>query len=169
MLESTERNIGESAGVYGKHGAKPVFFVQQPGPARVNTTTEEVYRAVARITEAENIQGIQRAGYLWRIYTQSPEDRARLLTSGISLQGKHTTLQDINPFAPKYEGTKVTIHGIPLSASDTVISLTLRQYGCELTSGVERQLLRVDGKLTTCQTGARTIVKLPAQPLPKIQ
>lgn len=171
MLESTERNIGESAGVYSKHGAKPVFFVQQPGPARINTTAEEVYRAVARITESENIQGIhvQRAGNLWRIYTQSTEDRARLLTSGISLQGKHTTLQDINPFAPKYEGTKVTIHGIHLSVSDTVISLTLRQYGCELTSGVERQLLRVDGKLTTCQTGARTVfVKLPAQPLPKM-
>ena len=140
--------------------AKPVFFVQN----RVFTslTTQDVYRGVGLVIDAENIKGIQRVGNLWRIYPSTTEERVDLLTNGIGLKGTHITLVDINPFRPKFDGTKVTVHGIPLSASDTVISAALRAQGCSLTSPIERQLLRIDGKLTSCQTGGRSVfLELP--------
>lgn len=168
MAQATARDIGErTGGVHGKDGAKPVFFIQLPQPAS-SYRMEDVYRAVSRIIEAGDVQGIQRIGNLWRIYPHSTEDRVNLLASGISIRGKQISLQDTNPFAPKHEGTKVTIHGIPLSASDTIITTALRRLECDLTSDIERQLLRVDGRLTSCQTGARTVfIKQPTQPLPR--
>ncbi len=169
MTESTSHDGEHAGGVHGKNGAKPVFFVQSAGPTSAQTlSTEDVYRSVAEVIDPGDIQGIQRVGKLWRIYPHSVEDQATLLTSGISLKGKQINLQAANPFTRVYEGTKLTIHGIPLSASDTVITTALKMHDCVLTCEIERQLLRVDGQLTSCQTGARAVyVKLPEQPLPR--
>lgn len=113
-------------------------------------TSQDVYKGAAGAVECENIKGIQRVGNLWRIYPATEENRIELLTQGIAVKGTRVTLIDINQFTPKYEWVKLTIHGIPLSASDSVIASALRERGCSLTSRIERQLLRVDGKLTNC-------------------
>lgn len=138
----------------GLTSAKPVFFTQAKELA---ITTQDVYRAVGGVIECENIRGLQRVGNLWRIYPGYEENRVDLLTHGISIKGARITLTDVNPFTPRYDGTKLTIHGIPLSASDTVILEALRTHGVYVISPVERQLLRIDGKLTNCQTGGRTV------------
>ena len=143
----------------GLSSAKPVFFHQG---REISLNAQDVYRGVGAVIVRESIRGIQRVGNLWRIYPDTTQDRVDLLTNGISIRGARITLVDANPFTPRYEGTKLTVHGIPLSASDTVISAALRTHGCVLTSAVERQLLRVDGQLTNCQTGGRNVyVKLP--------
>ena len=142
----------------GLSSAKPVFFMQSRGLAsHTAPTAQDVYKGIGSVIESEDIRGIQRVGNLWRIYPATTEERIDLLTQGITVNGARVTLMDANPFTPRYDGIKVTIHGVPLSASDTVISAALRSYGCILMSGVERQLLRIDGKLTNCQTGGRTV------------
>ncbi len=157
----------------GLDSARPVFFVQNRVFRQQTTiSAQDVYKGVARVIDADHIQGIQRVGNLWRIYPDTIEDRIDLLSRGIGLKGTTVSLTDTNPFLPMFEGTKVTVHGIPLSASDTVILGALRSLGCRINSPIERQRLRVDGKLTNCQTGGRTVYLLlpgwpDSKPLPR--
>ena len=64
---------------------------------------------------------------------------------------------------------RVRIKNIPLSADDSIIVKTLKDEGCILVENPSREKLRVDGKLTNCETGDRIVFVRPLkEPLPKV-
>lgn len=99
------------------------------------------------------------------------ETRVAFLTGGICLRGKSIPVYNSNPGNPYIEHDdriRVRITNIPLSADDGQIkhALTLRQ--CDV-KNVFREKLRVDGRLTNCETGDRiAVVRDMKAPLPKV-
>jgi hypothetical protein len=61
----------------------------------------------------------------------------------------------------------VKVKNVPLSADDGQIHRALTLEGCEI-QGLFRERLRVDGKLTNCETGDRLIIsKTLKNPIPR--
>ncbi|KAI8484922.1 hypothetical protein Bbelb_373290 [Branchiostoma belcheri] len=137
---------------------KPVFFLEKDvhavGPSEAYFTNVEVYKAVARGVQATNIAGIQQVRGLWRVYLRDPEERVKLIATGISLRNKYVELCDTHPFQQQ-NGIRVTVRDVPLSVDDSVIASGLKNYGVKLLSPLKREMLRVDGRLTNCETGDR--------------
>ena len=88
----------------------------------------------------------------------------------MSLRGKTIQLYDKNPYVPdRSDQVWVRIKNIPLSVDDSIIVKSLKDNGCELTEDPSREKLRVDGKLTNCETGDRiAFIKPLKEPLPKV-
>jgi hypothetical protein len=59
-------------------------------------------------------------------------------------------------FVPRvyYQIRRIKVKNIPLSADDGQIHRTLTLEGCNI-EGIFREKLRVDGRLTNCDTGDR--------------
>ena len=56
---------------------------------------------------------------------------------------------------------------VPLSADDGIIERTLNLYDCDI-EHISREKLRVDGRLTNCETGDRLVIsKIITKPLPR--
>ena len=61
------------------------------------------------------------------------------------------------------------VKSISLSADESIIVKTLQDYGCVLLEPPSREKLRVDGKLTNCETGELIIcIKPVKEPLSKV-
>ena len=58
-----------------------------------------------------------------------------------------------NPSRYQPDTIRIKIKNVPLSADDGHIDRALAMEGCEI-QGIFRDRLRVDGKLTNCETGA---------------
>ena len=88
----------------------------------------------------------------------------------MTLRGKTIPLYEKNPFVPdRSEQVRVRIKNIPLSADDSIIVKALKDTGCVLVENPSREKLRVDGKLTNCETGDRIVfIRPPKEPLPKV-
>ena len=130
----------------------------------------EIYKSLSSKISAENILGIQRVGSLWRLYIERATNRVSLISSGITLRAINIALYDKNPYVPdRSDQLRVRVKNIPLSADDSIIVKTLQDYGCVLLEPPSREKLRVDGKLTNCETGDRIVfVKPLKEPLPKL-
>lgn len=87
----------------------------------------------------------------------------------MSLRGVNIPIYEKNPYVPdRSDQVRVRVKNIPLSADDSIIVKTLKDYGCELVDNPSREKLRVDGKLTNCETGDRIVFVKPLKaPLPK--
>ena len=79
-------------------------------------------------------------------------------------------LYEKNPYIPdRTDQLRVRIKNVPLSADDSIIVKTLKDSGCVLVENLSREKLRVDGKLTNCETGDRIVFIRPRkEPLPKV-
>ncbi|KAI8514586.1 Unconventional myosin-XVI [Branchiostoma belcheri] len=148
---------------------KPVFFLEKDvhavSPSETFFTNVEVYKAVARRVQASNIAGIQQVRGLWRRYLRDPEERASLIASGISLLcDRYVEISDNHPFQQR-NGVRITVRDVPLSVNDGVLASGLKSYGAKLLGPLKREMLRVDGKLTNCETGDRfAFMAIPTNP-----
>ncbi|KAI8516266.1 hypothetical protein Bbelb_048470 [Branchiostoma belcheri] len=147
---------------------KPVFFLEKDvhavSPSETFFTNVEVYKAVARRVQASNIAGIQQVRGLWRLYLRDPEERASLIASGISLRDRYVEISDNHPFQQR-NGVRITVRDVPLSEDDGVVASGLKSYGAKLLGPLKREMLRVDGMLTNCETGDRfAFMAIPTNP-----
>lgn len=149
----------------GYGSTKPVFL-KESDVFGVNNMTQkqllnhtEIYMGLGNVISAENLSGIQRTGGVWRIYPDNADDRLTLLSRGIAVRGKHVTLLPENPRQPKHDPsntTRIKVSNIPLSVEDGVIKRSLEGKGCEIIE-MYREKLRINNKLTNCDTGDRVI------------
>ena len=167
IVEDVGGTVGERsyAGVLQgtvKVDSKPIFLKETDifGTAKITKeqwlTNVELYKSLGAEIPVEAILGIQRAGSLWRLYIEDITNRIRLLAKGMSLRGMNIPLYEKNPYIPdRTDQLRVRIKNVPLSADDSIIVKTLKDSGCVLVENPSREKLRVDGKLTNCETGDR--------------
>ena len=153
-------------------GPKPVFIRSEDirNDDRKQATGEELYVALVKVIDGNNIAGIQQIRRLWRIYLNSHADRVKLISHGLALRGASVPVYDVNPFTKSRDEnlTRVIIKDIPLSLSDEVIQSKLESMKYQVQGGIFRQKLRVNGQLTNCLNGDRVLyITPPAQPVPR--
>ena len=130
----------------------------------------ELYEALSRSIETSHITGLQRVRGMWRIYLDNLLDKVSLISTGVCIRGKSYPILATNPHRLDGENTvMVRVKDVPLSADDGTITRSLILKELEVLS-IKRDKLRVNGKLTNCDTGDRiVIVKTSSlkEPLPK--
>ena len=115
----------------------------------------ELYEALGRVIEPSHITGLQRVNGMWRIYLDNLEDKVSLMSNGVPIRGKSIPVLMTNPNRPDNESSiKVRVKNIPLSVDDDTIVRSLILKGLEIISSF-REKLRINGKLTNCETGDR--------------
>ena len=159
--------------------SKPLFLRVRDLPATEDYewTVLDICRACEKVAGHGSMDGAQRIGLLFRLYISSsiPEARAKLLISGIALNGVLVKLSEVNPFVLRdrdggeIPNTKVTVSDIPISYSSSEIEDCLKQLGCHLLSNIRFQHVRDEnGKLTRFKNGNRFLyIAVPKDPLPK--
>ena len=143
----------------------PLVFLQESALYGTRTPTEkewlthiEMYKAIGRKIDATHLKGLQRIRGLWRIYLDNIQDKVTLLTHGVPLRNKVVPVLSTNPNRLDGEDTtKVRVKNLPLSVDDGVITRALTLLGIEVISHF-REKLRVDQKLTNCETGDRIVI-----------
>ena len=155
---------------------KPIFLKDEDvfgatKPARTFWLTNvEIYKAIGEKVPAECIKGIQRIREMWRVYMDNEADRLSLLVQGLNLRGRQIPLHSQNPHNPgrlQPDTIRIKVKNVPLSADDGQIHRALTLEGCQI-QGLFRERLRVDGKLTNCETGDRLIIsKTLSKPIPR--
>lgn len=117
----------------------------------------ELYKAISNRIVASHISGLQRVRGLWRIYLDNIEDKVKLMAEGVPLRGKTIPVLNTNPQRSDGENTiRVRIKNIPLSADDNQITRTLTLREADVIT-VSREKLRINGRLTNCETGDRLV------------
>ena len=134
-------------------------------------TNVEIYKAVGEKVPAECIKGIQRIREMWRIYMDNEEDKLSLLVQGINLRGRQVALHSQNPHNPSNllqpDTIRIKVKNVPLSADDGQIHRALTLQGCNI-QAFSRERLRIDGKVTNCETGDRLVIsKLLEKSIPR--
>lgn len=118
----------------------------------------ELYSAISNRIDSNHITGLQRVRGLWRIYLDNLQDKVTLMEEGVPMRGKVIPVLNTNPQRPDGENTvRVRFKNIPLSADDGIISRVLTLRGIDIIS-IFREKLRIQGKLTNCETGDRLVV-----------
>lgn len=155
------------SGQHGQHGHSdiPLVFMKESHlfGDRIPNKDEwishvELYKAISNRIVASHISGLQRVGGLWRIYLDNVEDKVKLMAEGVPLRGKTIPVLNTNPQRPDGENTiRVRVKNIPLSADDNQITRTLTLRKADVIS-VSREKLRVNGRLTNCETGDRLVI-----------
>ena len=186
MQNSIVENAGGATGGLSYAGAiqgtvkpdsKPIFLKEvdlfsASKPTKEQwLSNEELYKTLLNHKiPAEAILGIQRVGSLWRLYIENVVNRVTLVGTGIMVKGVNIPLYEKNPYIPdRTDQLRVRFKDIPLSVDDSIITRTLLDHGCTVIEPPSREKLRVDGKLTHCETGDRIVyVKTLKDPLPKL-
>ena len=169
----------EAAASGQSNTVKPVFIkeidffgVKKP-PREQWIVNTELYKAIASVVPSEHLIGLQRVtGGLWRIYLDNSESRSNLLTSDFTFRGKSMPIYHTNPGFRYVDSTqmdptlRIRIQNVPLSADDGQIKRALELKNCTVKK-LYREKLRVDGRLTNCETGDRiAITNMIETPLP---
>lgn len=103
----------------------------------------EIYKTLSATVPVEDILGIQRVGTMWRLYIEKVNNRVPLLSNGVSLRGVNIPIHEINPYVPdRSDQVRVRVKNIPLSADDSIIVKTLKDYDCKLLDKQSREKLR---------------------------
>jgi hypothetical protein len=153
------------------NNTKPVFFSERDVfgtlrlPKKQWILHPEMYKVVGAVIDIKCVTGLQRVNGLWRIYTDNQTARTTLLTNGIHIRGKTVTLRSLNPnrLDTQTPNTiRIRIKDVPLSADDYQIERAVSQRGCDSVGEVNREKLRIEGRLTNFDTGDRiAVVKTP--------
>ncbi|KAK3085106.1 hypothetical protein FSP39_024467 [Pinctada imbricata] len=158
VVSDTIDNVGKTT--------KPVFIKEtdifgfEKPPKESWITHVEIYKSISQHIESECIAGIQRVHRFWRIYLDNDESRTEILDKGIVLRNKTITVYNNNPgrlYLQDENSTRIRVKNVPLSADDGQIRRALSIRGCNITT-LFREKLRVDGKLTNCETGDRIVI-----------
>jgi hypothetical protein len=91
-------------------------------------THVEIYKTICAIVDPAAIKGIQRVRSMWRIYMDNEIDRLTLITSGVTMRGRHVGFHTQNPRNParqRPDTTRIRVKGVSLSADDGQIRRTL--------------------------------------------
>ncbi|CAG2233758.1 CNBP [Mytilus edulis] len=155
---------------------KPIFIMEDDlfgssKPTRDQYLTHvELYKAVECLVDPSHLKGLQRVRGMWRLYFDNHEDREKMLTNGIVIRKKLIQTYARNPMVANNENPSniwVRVKNIPCSADDGQIQRALEEKNC-IVHKINRERLRVDGRLTNCQTGDRFAICDPIPtPLPK--
>ncbi|CAG2234765.1 unnamed protein product [Mytilus edulis] len=155
---------------------KPIFLKDQDvhgseKPPRAQWLTNvEIFKSISAKVPKQCIKGIQRIREMWRIYMDNEGDRLSLLVQGLNLRGRQVPLHSQNPHNPstlQKDTIRIKVKNIPLSADDGQIHRALTLQGCEI-QGLFREYLRVDGRMTACETGDRLVIsKTLDKPIPR--
>lgn len=175
--DTTDENITE--GIINRipsESVKPIFlkdldFFGGTTPPRTQWLTNvEIYKAIGAKVPAGCIKGIQRVREMWRIYMDNEEDKLSLLVQGIHLRGRQVPLHSQNPHNPgrlRPNTIRIKVKNVPISADDDQIERALTIHGCDI-QGIFRERLRVDSRLTNCETGDRIIIsRTLKKPIPR--
>lgn len=177
----TAENVSQSTSIPNQDGGRvssvPLVFLQES--AIFGTTKpsykdylrhDELYKAIGNVINPTHITGLQRVNGMWRVYIDNLEDKATLMANGIFIRNKQISFLQTNPLRLDYENTvRIRIQNIPLSADDGTITRSLILRGIEVISSY-REKLRIDNKLTNCETGDRIIIVRASsmkEPLPR--
>ena len=144
---------------------KPVFILESDvfGETKAKQfyiLNTEMYRAVRDVVLERCVKGLQRVRGLWRIYLDSEDERAKLLSNGLTIRLKSIPVYSRNPRVTihEHENTvRVRVKDVPLSADDGQILRALEQYNCVVLNHF-RERLRFENMLTNCQTGDRIVI-----------
>ncbi|CAG2187982.1 CNBP [Mytilus edulis] len=155
---------------------KPIFILEQDlfgsnKPSQDQYLTHlELYRSVEHLVDPSHLKALQRVRGLWRLYFDNQEDRDKTLTNGLVIRKKLIQTYARNPKTAENEdpnNVRVRIKNIPCSADDGQIQRALEVNHCVVHT-LFRERLRVDGRVTNCQTGDRIAICDPIpNPLPK--
>ena len=159
----------ESSPVAGQNGQAnaviPLVFMKETAlfgdrlPSKQEWLSHvELFTAISKRIDSSHITGLQRVRGLWRIYIDNLQDKVSLMEQGVPLRGKIIPVLNTNPQRLDGENSlRIRIKNIPLSADDGVISRVLTFRGIEVIA-INRDKLRVNGKLANCETGDRLVV-----------
>ena len=176
MSENTQESVEGQGMAAKKHGA-PIVFLREKDyfgsrqPEKAEWISHvELYKAISNTIEASHITGLQRVGGMWRIYMDNLDDKVKLMAEGVQLRGKRLNVLNTNPGRLDGEDTtRIRVKNIPLSADDGIIARNFTLKGLDVIQ-LMRERLRINGKLTNCETGDRLVtVKTLSlkEPLPK--
>ena len=86
--------------------------------------------AMATRINADLILGAQQVRGVWYIYVKSMESRTSILTHGISVNGRHITIYDSNPYENKdgEHSEKIVFKGLPFEIKNMFISDYLKPH-----------------------------------------
>ena len=113
---------------------KPIFLQDQDifGSVKVTkpmwVTHVEIYKTMCVVVDPAAIKGIQRVRSMWRIYMDNEIDRLTLITSCVTMRGRHIvfyTQNTRNPARKRSDTTRIRVKGVPLSADDGQIRRVL--------------------------------------------
>ena len=91
-------------------------------------THVEIYKTMCAVVDPATIKGIQRVRSVWRIYMDNKIDRLTLITSCVTMGGRHVvfnTQNTRNPASKRSDTTRIRVKGAPLSADDGQIRRVL--------------------------------------------
>ena len=148
----------------------PVFAMTKNVPQ--DTSVYQICLAAERVTGPATVDGATCISGLWRIYPLHEVARAKLLTEGITINGKTISLDGINPFflrGSERAGTRLTISNLPFSYGNDTVARNLKAAGVQLRSDIQMEKARApDRSLTDWKTGRRFVwIDLPPKPLPR--
>jgi hypothetical protein len=102
---------------------------------------------------------------MWRIYMDNEIDRLTLITSGVTMRGRHVGFHTQNPrnhARQRPDTTRIRVKGASLSADDgqikRILEIMITIRDGEILHIIHRKQLRVDGRLTGCDTGDIIII-----------
>ena len=148
----------------------PVFAMTKNVPQ--DTSVYQICLAAERVTGPATVDGATCISGLWRIYPLHEVARAKLLTEGITINGKTISLDGINPFflrGSERAGTRLTISNLPFSYGNDAVARNLKAAGVNFRSDIQMEKARApDRSLTDWKTGRRLVwIDLPTKPLPR--
>jgi ribA/ribD-fused uncharacterized protein len=143
----------------------------------------DICRSVIRVISGSKLDGVQKLGNLWKIYTKDNEARLQLcVKQTIRVNGKEVKLYDENPNenpqrrsneGARTKNDKLTIKNLPFEVTNEEVAGMLIDNKVILASTVRHGFLRDDlaqDELTSYKSGDRFVYVQPFDPpLPKKQ
>lgn len=164
QTETVSQNIHVQTELPTQDGGCVVFFQERALFGNHKPTYaefvkhEEMYGSLSKSINPTHLTGLQRINGMWRIYLDNVADKATLIAKGVTIRGRSLPILPTNPLRLDSENTtRIRIQNIPLSADDGTISRALILKGLDVIS-TTREKLRINGKLTNCETGDRIVL-----------
>lgn len=115
---------------------------------------EDIYKELMKVVEEDLIKGIQLYPSGWprklQISVADIELKNKIIVEGLDLFGVHVDFSDEDSVV-----TKVVLKDAPMEWENALIADNMSRYGEVIR--VEKEMLKVDGRITNCTTGDRHI------------
>ena len=139
-----------------------------------------ICNAVTRVTNARNLEGVQKINNLWLIFFNDKATRLEVYNKGdILISGNHYSIYDENPYTsfqttqnaekpPNQQiikNDKLTIRNVPMWVDNTEVKTMLESHSIKLVSTIRYGMVRdEDGQLTSFKNGERFVYVKPFDP-----
>ena len=139
-----------------------------------------ICNAVTRVTNARNLEGVQKINNLWLIFFNNKATRMDVHNKGdILISGNHYSIYDENPYT-SFQTTqntekpsnqqirkndKLTIRNVPMWVDNAEVKAMLESHSIKLVSTIRYGMVRdEDGQLTSFKNGERFVYVKPFDP-----